>query len=59
MKKFQFFVAIHLVACNCKENLQEILSVVNVNLKKNFKNDIKAMLADMYICYGSKYTNIE
>ena len=37
MKKFQFFVAIHLVACNCKENLQEILSVVNVNLKKNFK----------------------
>ena len=37
MKKFQFFVAIHLVACNCKENLQEILSVVNVKLKKNFK----------------------
>ena len=59
MKKFQFFVAIHLVACNCKENLQEILSSVMWILKRILRNDIKAMPADMYICYGSKSTNIE
>ena len=36
--------------CKCRKNLQDDFLMIN---------DIKALRAEMFICYGSTFTNIE